>query len=302
MSQIYLHIAERPQDFPTDDEKIFYVRSYLRGTAQQWFQPNIFADGQAPIPLWDGNWTLFVQELATNFGPHDPFGDTRIALETLTMKPGDRLATYQLEFNTHAVMTGYNEAALYRAYYRGLPSRLKDILAQSPTPTSLAGLKALASQLDQRYHRRMGEKAAERAAANPPPGGKSSGDLAGSSSAGGGSGGGGGKSKGKGKGRGQSNPLPKSNALTNSSPAGNAAQASGSKTAKPYASKLDSSGKLKAEERDRRIKNNLCMFCGGAGHKTVDCKKRPGNAQGKAVAATPATAPAAHASTSKSKN
>jgi hypothetical protein len=34
MLQIYLCIAERPQDFPTDDEKIFYVRSYLCGTAQ----------------------------------------------------------------------------------------------------------------------------------------------------------------------------------------------------------------------------------------------------------------------------
>jgi hypothetical protein len=83
MSQIYLHIVERPQDFPTNDEKIFYVRSYLRGMAQQWFQPNIFADGQAPIPFWDGNWELFIQELAANFGPHDPFGDARILLETL---------------------------------------------------------------------------------------------------------------------------------------------------------------------------------------------------------------------------
>jgi hypothetical protein len=217
------------------------------------------------------------------------------------MKPGDRLVTCQLEFNTHAVMTGYNEAALYRAYYHGLPSRLKDILTQLPTPTSLAGLKALASQLDQHYHWRMGKKVAERAAANPPLGGKSSSDSAESSSAGGGSGGGGGKSKGKGKGRGQSNPPPKSNTPANSSPAGNTTQASGSKAAKPYASKLDSSSKLKAEEHNCHIKNNLCMFCGGAGHKTVDCKKHLGNAQGKAAAATPAAAPAADMSTSESK-
>jgi hypothetical protein len=116
MLQIYLHIAEHLQDFQTNDEKIFYIRSYLRGTAQQWFQPNIFTDGQAPIPHWDGNWMLFVQELATNFGPHNPFGDARIVLETLTMKLSDWLVTYQLEFNTHAVMTRYNEAALYRVY------------------------------------------------------------------------------------------------------------------------------------------------------------------------------------------
>jgi hypothetical protein len=83
MSQIYLHIAEHPQDFPTDDEKIFHIWSYLRGTAQQWFQPDIFADRLAPILHWDGNWELFVQELATNVGPHDSFGNTQISLETL---------------------------------------------------------------------------------------------------------------------------------------------------------------------------------------------------------------------------
>jgi hypothetical protein len=110
MSQIYLHITEHPQDFPTDGED-FYIRSYLRSTAQQWFQPKIFAGGQVPILHWDGNWTLFVQELVSNFSPHNPFGDARIALEMLTMKPGDQLATYQLDFNTYAVMTRYNEAA-----------------------------------------------------------------------------------------------------------------------------------------------------------------------------------------------
>jgi hypothetical protein len=141
MSLIYLHITECPQDFPTDNEKIFYVWSYLCGMAQQWFQPNIFAGGQVPIPHWDGNWELFVQELASNFGPHDPFGDVRISLETLSMKPGDPLATYQLKFDTRAVMTGYNEAALFWVFYRSLPSRIKDTMVQDQLPVSLAGLK-----------------------------------------------------------------------------------------------------------------------------------------------------------------
>jgi hypothetical protein len=44
------------------------------------FQPNIFAGGQVPILHGDGNWVLFLQELVTNFGLHDPFGDAQIAL------------------------------------------------------------------------------------------------------------------------------------------------------------------------------------------------------------------------------
>jgi hypothetical protein len=108
MLQIYLHIAKHPQGFPTNDKKIFYVGLYLQGTAQQQFQPNIFASGQVPILDWDGNWELFVQELVTNFSPHNPFRDAQIHLKTLSMKLGD-----QLEFDTYTVMTGYNEAALF---------------------------------------------------------------------------------------------------------------------------------------------------------------------------------------------
>ncbi len=42
---------------------------------------------------------------------------------------------------------------------------------------------------------------------------------------------------------------------------------------KPYADKLGKDGRLTQEEKDRRWKNNLCMFCGGK-HKTEDCNKR----------------------------
>ena len=38
--------------------------------------------------------------------------------------------------------------------------------------------------------------------------------------------------------------------------------------------KLDKSRKLTATERDRRTKNNLCLFCGEKGHKITDCYKR----------------------------
>ena len=39
------------------------------------------------------------------------------------------------------------------------------------------------------------------------------------------------------------------------------------------ADKLGNDGKLKANERQRRFDNNLCLYCGGVGHKTSDYKK-----------------------------
>ncbi|KAJ7800265.1 hypothetical protein B0H14DRAFT_3490882 [Mycena olivaceomarginata] len=139
---------------------------------------------------------------------------------------------------------------------------------------------------------------ANKCAANPPPAGKSSGNSSGAAALGGG--GGSGKSKGKGKG-GKSNSLPKTNTPANTPANGNTAQASRSKQAKPYAAKLDSTGKLKPEEHEPRMKNNLCMFCGGAGQKMAECRKRPAGAQGKAATVSDPAPPATDASSSESK-
>ena len=37
--------------------------------------------------------------------------------------------------------------------------------------------------------------------------------------------------------------------------------------------KLGKDGKLSTEECQRCFDNNLCLYCGGTGHKTADCKK-----------------------------
>jgi hypothetical protein len=86
------------------------------------------------------------------------------------------------------------------------------------------------------------------------------------------------------RGQDQSNPSVKPNPPANTPPAGNVAQASSSRAVKLYTAKLDSSGKLKPEEQGWHMENNLCIFCGGQGHKTADCQKCLCNAQGKAGA------------------
>ena len=53
--------------------------------------------------------------------------------------------------------------------------------------------------------------------------------------------------------------------------------------------KLGKDGKLTPEERQRRMDNNLCLFCGNAGHRATDCQKRKRSeaaAKAKARAAT----------------
>ncbi|CAG8629831.1 4306_t:CDS:2, partial [Acaulospora colombiana] len=76
---------------------------------------------------------------------------------------------------------------------------------------------------------------------------------------------------------------------------------SGKAKNKPDISKhLQENGKLKADERQRRIANNLCLFCGGKDHKRADCpvlKAKEAKARAAAVSAsgsgTPTSSPEA---------
>lgn len=62
------------------------------------------------------------------------------------------------------------------------------------------------------------------------------------------------------------------------------------KTPKPYADKLGKDGKLTQKERQHRFTNNLCLFCGSAGHTADICPKKSAAAKGRAaqVAEAPA--------------
>src|ERR1700719_2987322 len=50
--------------------------------------------------------------------------------------------------------------------------------------------------------------------------------------------------------------------------------------------KLGTDGKLTPEERQWRFDNNLCLFCGAAGHKANECCKRTSRANANAARVT----------------
>src|SRR5277367_1177195 len=79
---------------------------------------------------------------------------------------------------------------------------------------------------------------------------------------------------------GSSNSKNKSNGSTNNNNNGNnnksakpSTSGASASSANPIADKLGKDGKLHADERQRRFDNNICLYCGGTGHKTADCKK-----------------------------
>ena len=73
---------------------------------------------------------------------------------------------------------------------------------------------------------------------------------------------------------------------------GKGGKASGSKPKTPaYVENLTPEGHIKEAERERRRRNNLCMYCGGSGHKAEDCKKRANAPSGRGACAESSSAP-----------
>ena len=77
-----LHFHDRPEVFISDEKRILFILSYLKGSALSWFKPRLNDLTISAHWMWD--YLAFLSELEDNFGPHDPVGDAEKALHELT--------------------------------------------------------------------------------------------------------------------------------------------------------------------------------------------------------------------------
>jgi hypothetical protein len=269
--QCKLNFQARPKNFRSDRAKVTFTQSYLKGTALEWFEPDLLASDDDEPPAWLDDYDQFLFELTQNFGPHDPVGDAEAQLEQLHLRDGQRIMKYIVEFNRLATLVrGWGDGALRRQFYNGLPSCIKDEVCRQGKPGTLLELKTLAQTIDARYWECKGETSCETqksSSTNAPKNSSTS-----------------------------SQPAKSNNSNSSNNNNNRNASASSSKPSKPstpnapdLSSKLGKDGKLTAEERKRRMDNRLCLFCGGPGHSARDCNKSTSRAA-KARAATASTA------------
>ena len=264
LAQCRLVFRARPEEYRDDTLKIMYAVSWLSGTAQRWYEPNLALD-EDDLPDYALTWAAFEEALKGTFGEPDPVASATQKLDNLVMKDHHHLNKYNVDFNEYSTLTGFDERALYAKYYKGLAPRIKDSLAITGRPNTLARLRDRAQGLDLRYWERKDEEKSHPSAAKASTSTSTS-RSSGTSSAT------------------FSSPSKSASTSTQSKPASRHSTPSGS-TPKPknqdIAKFLGPDGKLLPEEKERRKQNDLCIICGGSGHFSDKCPHRKENVKGR---------------------
>ena len=253
-----LNFQNRPKAFATDHAKVTYAQSYLRGMALELFEPDLLnVSNPNTHPIWMDNYHQFISELKSNFGPHDLVGDAEHQLDNLSMKEGQKINKYIIEFNCLArQVCGYGNGTLRHIFYSGLPDRIKDKISCVGKPHTLDGYCTLVQTINARYWECKSE--ISRQTKNSSLSSTSNSKSSASSS----------DSKGKSKEKDN-----KSKGSENKSKGSSSSSGALKSTTSNTPSHLGKDGKLTEEERQWCITEKLCMFCGQPGHMAKDCPK-----------------------------
>jgi hypothetical protein len=287
--QCLMYFSTRRNDFPDDQSRVTFALSYLKGNPLDWFQSDMTRslEESNDMPDWMDDYPTFIAELRRLFGPRDPVTDAAQFLEALRYKDSGKATRYTIDFNRHAHRSGWNDVALARQYYKGLPDRLKDEIARIGKPTSLQPLQELVATLDQRYWERQSEISRDK---RQSPATASSNQHRSSDN----------RSDQRADNR-QSSPANTSKSSTSQpqnrnkdqkKPASSSTFSSAPAKPNPISELLGPDGKLKPEERKRRMDLNLCLRCGGTGHTVNNCPQTS-KTKPKGRAATAAPSPSA---------
>ncbi len=123
---------------------------HLKGSALDWFQSAVTHRASSVTSVtWLSSSAAFTNELQRLSGPCNPTNNAIIHLEKLKYKDLGKAVKYSLDFNCDAPWTSWNDSALYRQFYKGLPDRLKDRLARIGKPPTLILLQHQIQILDQ---------------------------------------------------------------------------------------------------------------------------------------------------------
>jgi len=244
ISQVKLYISGNADIFPDDDHKVLFAATYLRDKAFTWFEPRM---NKLDDPILH-NFNAFCDALLHSLG--DPELKKTMMRKLKGLKQTSSVANYRTEIQSVAQYLTIGEDALKEYFYDGLRDSVKDVIADLPAdfePVDFDSFKSWCVRIDSRqYDRKLENK----------------GDNSGS--------------RDHGRSSPRSNfprvanvqvrvPRPAPVSTTYNGPQPMDLDATrGNKRFKP----------LTPDERKRRYDNNLCLYCGKAGHRAGDCPEK----------------------------
>jgi hypothetical protein len=168
-----LRFAGQPSKFNTEEKKVVFASSFMKGSPMAWFQPviNTFSLNTEDPPPEFRSFETFVQSIRTLYGDPNLQRNAETALRFLMQ--GDRsVAEYISRFTTHSQHTRFDDPSLTGYFYHGLNGTIKDELVTKEWK-NLRELQGIATKLDARARERKFEKDQEakgtRASTTAPP-------------------------------------------------------------------------------------------------------------------------------------
>src|SRR5258707_14572843 len=246
--QCQLMFNSYPQHYASNSSKVFFMISYLKKSALEWFKIGVMESDPRLALTWHASWPEFLSEIRTHFGPSNPTRTAEIELCHLSMQYDSRISEYLVRFNTLASQVYWGDVALQFQFYDGLPERLKEKVAILGKPESLREMVNVTVCYDALYWECQTEQRLTRRFDPKPALSRPSKPL-----------------------RTPTNTLPPTNRNSVSTPRQPEAPRSRLCTPKPYDNMLGLDGKLKPEELERRCKGRLCLVCGSGNHHASEC-------------------------------
>lgn len=248
-----IYIELNPSMFPTDNVKILTTTLYLSGQAKEWLRPylkdyreNDATDQEAETKVMFSSYTAFKKQLRTVFSGEDEIKKAQRRIYEVSQTGS--VADFAAKFRGILATLGWDDEVTIPLFKRGLKKEIQEAYILRKTPSKLTKLIEDAIEIDNnirefRYNTRAGNPVYPNLPHRPKP----PMNIA----------------RPRQPFYGGPMPMDLDNAQR--------------QRQKPGGFKPKTRGKLTPAERDHRIQNKLCLYCGKPGHIANDCRAKQQN-------------------------
>lgn len=154
VKQLALCFGADPVKFYTERSKISFAASFLRGPAFSWLEPYT---NELTGEVSFSSYRDFLNGLKAGFADPDAYATAERDIETISQKSS--CSAYYSQFVALIAQLGWTEDAVKIHYFRrGLKDSIKDILVGRELPTSICDFANLCIKLDNQIEARTQER------------------------------------------------------------------------------------------------------------------------------------------------